>query len=179
LLGTRSYRSLPSAAARLCWGSRCDCRSEISVNAANSPIWPQPSVPTPSAFTHRPIQRHVDRWAERAATREIGRDLLAEAIIPVNLRRQSIALVLPLVPNEGGWHLGGEAQSRCGPMDMEPAMPRSRGVARDFTIPSFPSREHSRTGDGRLSAKSAFFVIGGVSIFLWALIAEMIVSLAP
>ena len=59
-------------------------------------------------------------------------------------------------------------------MDLEPAMPRSRGVAGYFTTRRLLGREHSHESDGRLSAKSAIIVIGGISLLLWVLIVEMV-----
>jgi hypothetical protein len=40
-------------------------------------------------------------------------------------------------------------------------------------------REHSHESDGRLSAKSAIIVIGGISLLLWVLILEMMFIWRP
>jgi hypothetical protein len=50
-------------------------------------------------------------------------------------------------------------------------MLRSRGFATDSTLRQVLQSERKR-GDGRLSARSAVLLIGGVSVFLWALIIE-------
>ena len=54
-------------------------------------------------------------------------------------------------------------------------MLRSRGLAADFTSQSL--RREAQSNDGRLRIRSAVVVIGGISLFLWFLLLEIVIRL--
>jgi len=60
------------------------------------------------------------------------------------------------------------------PLEMEPAMLQSRGAPGEFTSSSL--RREARSDKDRLTMRLALLAIGGISLFLWIIILEVIAA---